>query len=343
MNIDKLKKKQEEINQRKEGYRKDFWFPKEGMNSIRIMPHWSGDTEEECWLETMYHKNIGPDKKALVCRKFQLKEQCPICEAVEALFKTKDKEDAAYAKKIMGKRRVYWNVVDLKDLEKGVQVWMTGTDIQDTVIDYCTNPKWGDITHPITGRNIDVKFTPKEKTKSGYNEYTVTPEPSVSEIADVQWLAKLNDLTVFIKVPTFDEMHALFYGEDQEQQPDNKPADPAPPAAQPAAKGPEPQPDPPKNPDAEKGCFKNAKFSSDDAECLACGVKIHCQERKVAKQTGTMPPATPPASAVPPAGTKAEEVAAPVTKPPEALKSPSTKETEIQNMLISIRNKAKKE
>lgn len=333
MNIDRLKKKQEEIALRKEGYRKDFWFPKEGMNTIRFMPHWSGDLESDCWCETMYHKGIGPDKKTLVCIKFQLKEECPICVAVDAMFKTKDKEDIAYAKKLVGKRRIYWNIVDLKEPEKGVQVWMTGTDIQDTVIDYCTNPKWGDITNPFTGRNVDIKFTPKEKTKSGYNEYVVTPEPSASEIGNPEWLAKMTDLTTFIKLTPAAEMGVILYGEDQEQAtattaPEYRTVTPAVTHAAPAVLPTEPHP-------LEKPCFKNAKFSNDDEECLACLLNAACQEKRIASKRAREAVLQQSATG----GIAATE---PQVVKQEPLKSVVAKETEIANMLAQIKAKSKK-
>lgn len=318
MNLDRMKQKQEESRKRKASYGKEFWFPteKKGGNNIRILPHWTGDLDADCYYETAYHKNIGEENKSVVCVKMELKEQCVACDLVAELWKTKEKEDIAYAKKIKAQIRVYWNMVDLDDVEKGVQVWMTGSDVLDQVVDWCTNPKYGDITDPVHGRNCVLQFTAGEHTRSGYNEYKLMPDPSESMI-DVGLLENMTDLTTFIKITPNEEVTKLLFGEK----------------ATPTTTPPIPPPIVPPTPPviaSDKPCFTNAKFSGDDEECMTCSTKDPCRERKEAKR------------AIPKSETKVEQpTAAPaVTSVPE--KSKGDKEQEIRNMLANIKNKQKK-
>lgn len=320
MNIDRANKKKEEMSKRRESYGKDFYFPKKEINNIRFLPHWTWDLNEDPFYETMYHKNLGDDKKkSVICLKFEKKEYCPGCEAVDAFYHTRNKDDAAFAKSIRAQTRVYWNIVDLDDLEAGVQVWMTGSDILDQVIDWITNPKYGDITDPIHGRNCTLRFTKGEHTKSGWNEYKIQPDPTESVI-EPAWFEHMVDLTTFIKITPADEMKELIYGKEivdavgSSLKPEEKPATTVLPPSTPSQ--------------LVKTCFENAKFSGDDEECLACPQKTPCKERKQAKKSGV-------------ASTPLVSTAA-VSTVATSEKSKEEKESEIRNMLAKIKTDQKK-
>lgn len=68
------------------------------------------------------HTNVGPGKKTVVCPNKDYGKPCPICEAAEAAKKAGDKEtnEALYAK-----RKVYMNILNNADRDKGVQLFET--------------------------------------------------------------------------------------------------------------------------------------------------------------------------------------------------------------------------
>jgi hypothetical protein len=68
------------------------------------------------------HTNIGPGKKTVICPNKDYGKPCPICEAADAARKSGDKEtnEALYAK-----RKVYMNVLNNAERDKGVQLFET--------------------------------------------------------------------------------------------------------------------------------------------------------------------------------------------------------------------------
>jgi hypothetical protein len=338
MDEDRLRRKQEELRKRREqgGGSKDFWNAKNGPNKIRILWNWTGNPKADCFYETNYHKNLGPDKKkTCICPKAEGFDYCPICDEAKALFANKNPEDTAYAKEIYKKTRVYWNIVDMDAYyevdkwnkehpeqpkeQRGVQVLTTGSGVLDDVIGYCLNPEYGDMTDPEKGRNITLVKTDKEHTRSGYNEYTVQPSPNMSVIEDPDWLDHLIDLKKFIKVLPAEEMLALLHGADEEavegKTEGEKPAqDQTPPAAK---KTEELKP--------FKAC--KGKFDSMDTECLICVEKDECIEIRKAKTAPKQEPVIK------------EE---PVKEPPKEPKAPVAAQSNMEDKLAKIREKMNK-
>ncbi|OGM08154.1 hypothetical protein A2Z67_03910 [Candidatus Woesebacteria bacterium RBG_13_36_22] len=319
MNVDRVKKKYEELKKKREERKRDFWEPKEGINEIRILPNCDLDSEGDFYYDTEYHKSLGPDKKkSCVCLIAEGYEKCPVCDLIKELYKTKDKEDAAFAKEIKRQPRIYWNIVDLKAKEKGVQTMSTGNGVFEDVLGYCANPKYGDLTDPKTGRNITLIFTPSAKSKTTYNEYVVQPDPEQTPLEEPKWLEQMADLKeVYVKVLKPEEIEALIMGEKTEdKKSESKPA---------------------KKPEAEKkveevtkSCL--GKYSGEDQDCLTCAIKEKCLELRKSKIVET-PKAETPKAETPKAETPKVAETAPVVD----------SESKINDIIASIKKKKEAE
>ena len=209
-------KKLEELQQRRANVKRDFFTVKSGPNNIRILPNWKGEPEGDFFRETAYHKNLGPEaNKNAVCLVREGGEFCPVCDFIKKLYSTKNKEDGELAKSIRAQHRVLFNIVDLDDKTKNVQVWMTGTDILEQILGFDANPKYEDVTDAEHGRNLVVNFTESTKSKSGWNDYKVQPDPDRTVIENPEWLMQMVDLDAVVKVMTVDEMMALLGVEEE--------------------------------------------------------------------------------------------------------------------------------
>lgn len=293
MDTERAQRKLDELRKRREGFR-NFWNPKPGKeNYIRVLPNWELNLEDNFFYETAYHRNLGEKKDtSCPCLLAEGEKECPICEAVKGLWKTKNKEDIDLAKSIKATTRVYYNVIDLNDKKKGVQQWQTGVDVLEQLLGYCSNPKYGDVSDPEKGRNIVVVFTKGSDTKSGFNEYTVQPDPDRTQIDDLEWLGHLADLKSMVKVKPVEEMIALLYGEEPEK---------ASTQAQPDAGKEEKRQEPQAGVSAHRPCFERAKFSPDDEDCVSCADSQACEEKKKLKIAGGVAkPAEPVAKPVEP-------------------------------------------
>ena len=312
---EKALKKLEEMKQRREKMKKDFFNLKPGPNNVRILPNWNGETDGDFFRETSYHKNLGPDRdKNAVCLVREGGDYCPVCDFQKKLYATKNKEDAELAKSIRAQRRVLFNVVDLdafneaKDF-KGVQVWMTGTDILEQILGYDANPKYEDVTDPDSGRNLVVIYTEGAKTKSHYNEYQVQPDPERSQIANPEWLLQMIDLDAHVKLTSVEDMIELIGAEAEESAPPGaralRPIEQQPAAAQETKTS------------SKKACF--GKHEPSDVECQTCKQDVACQEEKNALKA------------------KATTVKEPQEVQKDISPSAASKSTEIQSLMARLK------
>jgi hypothetical protein len=323
MNPERAAKKLDELRKRQERRKKDFYTVKPGLNHIRFLPNWTGDEEADFYRETAYHSKLGAERnKSAVCLREEGQDACPVCEMVQALWKTKRPEDIALAKEIKSYHRIAYNIVDLDDKEKGVQIWMSGIDVLTQLLGFCRNPKYGDVTDPINGRNVDVTLVKGSETKSGFNEYVVQPDPDRTSIENPDWLEKMVDLNTVVKPLSYEDLSKLLNDELPDEDASEKAEESAKAEKEPATPPPAAAPAPAV---AKPSCFDRAKYRSDDADCVVCSFMQACQDRqallKGTKPTtaGTPIPATP--------ATPASE-----TKP----KSDSTM---IQNMINRLKTK----
>lgn len=317
MDTTKAQQKLDELRSKRQ--RKDFWNPKPGTkaNRIRILPNWEGDSQGEFYRETGYHRKLGTERdKSAVCLLREGHEKCPVCEEVKELYKTKNKDDADLAKSIRAQVRILYNITDLDSPDKGVQVWMSGVDVLEQLLGFCANPKYGDISDPENGRNIDLFMAEGKNTKSGFNEYNVQPDPERSPIQDPEWLLQMVDLDALVKPISYEELEALLMGrplsevvtEEKTQGGTTGETKFGSPAAKP-----------------DEACL--GKYSSDDPQCENCWEKKKCQESRKERMARKE--------------TVREAKEAPSKEVPKE-KEPSSKPSSIQDMLAKVREDREK-
>ena len=132
--------------------RKEFWSPVKGPNSIRILPSWTLDLSQDFFRKTAQHWKLGNNQDLWVtCLIEEGYERCPVCERIDSLYRTKNKDDEAFAKLIRKQTKVLYNIVDMNNVSKGVQVWQSGITVLGDIVKFVGNSKYGDISHPETG------------------------------------------------------------------------------------------------------------------------------------------------------------------------------------------------
>lgn len=274
------KKAQERLNELRNRRRKDYWMPSPGKNYVRFLPNWNLEPDGDFYRETGYHRKLGHSRdKSAVCLIKEGFEKCPVCEMTRELYRSKEAENVELAKAIRRQDRVFYNIIDLNNKDKGVQVYVSGTDVLEQLLGFCANPKYGDCSDAANGRNVELVLTEGKNTKSGYNSYDIQPDPDRTQIEKVEWLESLVDLDAMIKPMPYEKVEALLLGNEaaesgEESQEESKPEAKSEKAEEHKAETPAPKAKPP--------CF--SKFSSDDAECMACLVKVDCEETKKQKR-----------------------------------------------------------
>lgn len=190
----------------------------QGKNVRRVL--WPKGDSEYFYSDGYLHFGIGPDGKSVAtCPKtWGQKEKCPICEMVEQLQKSKNKDDKKLADDIKAKRRIYINVINRDDEEETPKVLPIGATIFKGLLETICDADYGDITDPDTGHDVTIT----RKGQGLKTEYTVLPKPKATPVSETQAPeeieAEMTDLnSLFIK-KSYDELKALLDGEETDSE-----------------------------------------------------------------------------------------------------------------------------
>jgi len=344
MDEERARRKLAELKEKRKN--RNFWMAKPNKNYIRVLPNWTGDLAADFYYETKFHKKLGTNRdKTSACLIAEGKPECPVCKTCNELWETKDAENSALAKDMKATTRVYYNIIDLNDKAKGVQVMVSGVDVLEQLLAWCTNPKYGDVTDPIKGRNIELVMTEGKNTRSGFNEYDVQPDPDRSPVEKPEWLEAMVDLKALVKPLSYESLEALMFGRTvEEETPPQAPPEETP-KEQPKAKPePEVKQEAPAPIPAGKACF--GKYDAEDVECVTCKKDKACEEDKAKRKAGVaalkakIEAPTPPPQETPKEAPKETPKEAPKEAPKG--KGPSAEEKNITDVLAKIEERRKK-
>jgi hypothetical protein len=179
------------------------WQAKDGNNLIRVLPpasaYFGGEIEDIAHsFKVHFLKKEGEDTKVTRCYRDK-KTTCPVCEVWFKFRKSDDPALAKMANEIRGVDRFLLNILDMNNLQAGVQQYTANYTVYNGILEYAANPMWGDVLSPEAGRNFFVELTLAAKSKTGFNSYKVQPDPQASNITGILaqlpgWQEKLDEL-----------------------------------------------------------------------------------------------------------------------------------------------------
>lgn len=180
-----------------------------GKNVRRVL--WPKGDNDNFYSEGWYHYNLGADGKTTVtCPKtFGPDHDCPICEYVATLQKSRSKEDQALASNLSARHRFFINVINRDDDEESIKVLPIGVTILKGLLMILCDSDFGDITDYENG--LDVTITKKGQ---GLNtEYSVMPKRQSSvaseELSEEQIEEAMTDLDSLFVEKSYEELLGL--------------------------------------------------------------------------------------------------------------------------------------
>lgn len=186
-----------------------FFTPPVGRSIVRVIPPPVG--VKSPYLVTYQHYIETPATDSAIkfnCPEVTRKDFCPACERYRALTKSGNPADSKAAESWKAKRRVYVNILDRANPDKGPQVWAFGVMIHRRLIDLREDNVQGvDYTHPVTGYDIVLKKEGSGRDTRYYadlarNASKLAPDAeSMNDLIDMQI-----DLAPFAKMLSDDEM-----------------------------------------------------------------------------------------------------------------------------------------
>lgn len=226
LNTELVRRRRQEINKQEEDRKQGQFWGKlvEGPNRCRIMPPWSNEGN---WRRKFgQHYNVL-ENETVLCPLITFGTPCPICAENQELFKSKDKDNKEFAKKIRGKEAFVCNYLDLDKndgkvytLEFGVTMEADIVKIIDPgdTVDKDGKPVesfgYGDITDPKSGRNLLItKTVPADKMQTSYDVKCGIQPSEVANWGEVE--KQIHDLDEYVKVKqvhAYDDLVAMMNG-----------------------------------------------------------------------------------------------------------------------------------
>lgn len=207
---------------------------KKGKNEIDILPFevttkndptGTAIGNDNYKLEYWRHTNIGPNNDMVLCLKATFGKPCSICEEKQKMLDGgadwKDAEvDALHAK-----RRCIYNMIDLNDTEKGVQLFdQSHFKFENPLFGAAEykNPDFvcfADIEegYTVTFRGSEETFAKKKFIEPKDFDFEER-EPYEEDIYD-----EVYPLDAILIVPTYEEVQALFMGVEIEDEKEESP------------------------------------------------------------------------------------------------------------------------
>lgn len=223
------------------GTGKTFWKPSDGINKIEILPYIphsnkhpllakgqlkKGDPDYN--LDVFVHRNVGANNATIVCTKRNYGQACPLCEEADRLWNGGDKDNA---KKLFAQRRVFYNIINTIEQDKGVQLYEAAPKTFQDKLEAAQNAADSDpdiqevaprafFADPKNG--LSVKITGAQETFNNNKFIDVSSVVLSPRKIDVTpYLDKVVQLEDFLTIKSYDELADLMAGvptDDEEQE-----------------------------------------------------------------------------------------------------------------------------
>ena len=200
-----------------------FFQFKDGKNLVRVLPPPPGS--EDVFFKTATHWGVGPNKENFNCPAASDKNaDCYLCDTSYKLSKSKSSDDQEAADRIRSKKQWLYNIVDLSDVDAGLQVMAVGITIHEKIRAYLEDEEgeYGDITDLEEG--YDIRITREgtgNKTKYA-TEAKRKPSPVPPEILVLLETESPVDLSTVRPVATVEKQKAAYEGIDEEEEDDEE-------------------------------------------------------------------------------------------------------------------------
>jgi hypothetical protein len=156
----------------------------------------------------------------LPCNYSHFEEPCYFCQVVNDYYNAGDPRKQDLARRMKASASVMSNVIDVDDAhnEDGtpkVQIYQYSWRLFSDIRSYFQNPEYGDLTHPMTGRNFKISASVTSNTGDrAWTRYDVQVGASAKELVVPEALDHLYDLDVEFPAKhwSFEEQEQIFEG-----------------------------------------------------------------------------------------------------------------------------------
>lgn len=206
----------------------DFFKFENGENRIRIIPPAPG--VKRFFVRRATHWNVveggiekGEGDNFNCPRALDKTAKCFLCDRVAELEASDDADDKKLAKELRARSQWMYAIVDLDDVEAGIQICGFPKTVHEAVGQYVADDDYGDISDLDDGYNLVV--TRKQQKKKITYDTRAKKNPSAAPEAIAEFLDSNDppDLTKYAEASSFKAMKAAWEGEELDDDDDDKP------------------------------------------------------------------------------------------------------------------------
>lgn len=162
----------------------DYWSPKEGKNTIRILPPWN--EEGVFFFKGTLHYGVQGESSAPVPCRENIDKDCPICESLDKIA------DREVKRRLMKKTRFYMNIIDRGNISAGVKIFGCSTKQMRQLRSQMEDPDFGDITDLDEGHDIVVEKD--SQSNPSMPSYDIRVRPKATPLDYDDWEDELHAL-----------------------------------------------------------------------------------------------------------------------------------------------------
>jgi hypothetical protein len=189
---------------------------KTATKTIRVLPTSDGSTP---FKEVHGHKmQVDGEWKTFMCLKHEKDEDCPFCEAREALLASGKDSDKELAKKYSAKKMYVVKIIDRDNEADGIKFWRFNHDyrkqgIYDKIYGVLTAIKQN-ITDAQTGRDLMVMIARDQNNRPIVQSISHLDPSPLSEDAEVsaEWLSDSRTWEDVYSVKPYDYLEIIVKG-----------------------------------------------------------------------------------------------------------------------------------
>ena len=184
----------------------NLWKPQPGKQIIRVLPY--KHNKDNPFIELFFHYDLG-GKSHLSPISFGRPD--PIEEFAQKLKSSGNRDDYRLGKKLEAKMRTFTPVIVRGEESQGTKFWGFGKTVYQEILSVIADPDFGDITDPVSGRDVTVEFKTAEETGASFPSTAIRVKPIQTPISeDKNILEKVadtqKDITEIYQEKTYDDL-----------------------------------------------------------------------------------------------------------------------------------------
>ena len=157
----------------------NLWKPSPGTQVVRIVPY--KHNKDNPFIELYFHYDLG-GTKYLSAISFGRPD--PIEEFAQKLKSTGSNDDYRLGRKVEANMRTFAPVVVRGEEKEGVRFWGFGKTVYQELLSIIADPDYGDITDPVSGRDVAVEFKTAEETGKSFPATSIRVKPNQTPITE---------------------------------------------------------------------------------------------------------------------------------------------------------------